>query len=206
MSENKSGLRSFLSFPSMHNALQNAVGIPAVRKWAIETNLSVRSGAKVLDIGCGTGELRPYLPNNIDYTGFDIEEKYINYAKKKFGNKGKFFVGNANSIEQTAAGQYDIILLFSILHHLSDEEASVLLNSVYQLLGPGGVALSLDGVFLEDQSKMAKYVLSNDRGRYVRTQEGYTSIVRSSFIKYSVQIKKGALRIPTDLITIKMTK
>lgn len=206
MSENKSGLRSLLSFPQMHNMLQNAVGIPEVRRWALQSNLSFIAKAKVLDIGCGTGELIEYLPEDIEYTGFDIEEKYIRYAKRKYGNKGVFHVGDVNAVKEKFDNKYDIILMFSILHHLNDNEVKQLLDSVYRFLNPGGTALSLDGVFLTDQSKLARYVLANDRGRHIRTREAYEQLVRLFFTKYRVQIKKGALRIPTDIITIKMTK
>lgn len=38
--------------------------------------------SNILDIGCGTGYIVKYL-GNVNYDGYDMSEKYIEYAKKK---------------------------------------------------------------------------------------------------------------------------
>ena len=45
------------------------------------------SGSKILDFGCGKGDLYAFLGErdiSVDYTGYDINEKLINLAKSKF--------------------------------------------------------------------------------------------------------------------------
>lgn len=51
-------------------------------------------GSKVLDYGCGKGDLYQFLKDRnipVDYTGFDINENLISLAKKKYP-EGKFKV------------------------------------------------------------------------------------------------------------------
>jgi SAM-dependent methyltransferase len=47
-------------------------------------------GEKVLDIGCGPGDILENLPA-VDYLGFDINLKYVEAAQERFGRRGRFF-------------------------------------------------------------------------------------------------------------------
>jgi len=47
------------------------------------------SGCSVLDIGCGTGDLCEYISKrykNVNYSGIDINQKFIEKAKEKYPN------------------------------------------------------------------------------------------------------------------------
>lgn len=53
------------------------------------TQIGIKSGDKVLDIGCGVGEYVNYLTNKklkVDYTGIDINQIYVLIAKKRYPN------------------------------------------------------------------------------------------------------------------------
>lgn len=64
--------------------------------------IGIKNGDKVLDIGCGFGDLYFYLKNfnlNIDYTGIDLNPNFIEIAKNNCGNNCNFIVGDINKIK-----------------------------------------------------------------------------------------------------------
>ena len=79
-----------LSHPALYQAYQSAGGFFGARIKAIADYLTLRPGMRVIDIGCGPGHLLQYLPEGIDYNGFDIDETYIAYARRSFGHLGTF--------------------------------------------------------------------------------------------------------------------
>ena len=59
--------------------------------------IGIKSGESVLDVGCGFGDLHYYLKTqdvNVDYTGIDICDFFIEEAKKLQDTGCKFLVGD----------------------------------------------------------------------------------------------------------------
>ena len=57
--------------------------------------IDIKTNDKVLDIGCGLGDLSIYLKNkklNCNYLGLDFIEEFILSAKKKYGDKKTSFL------------------------------------------------------------------------------------------------------------------
>ena len=52
----------------------------------IDNIINLHKPRNILDIGCGTGKILESLPA-VDYYGYDISKKYINYAKKKYKSR-----------------------------------------------------------------------------------------------------------------------
>lgn len=81
------------------------------------TKIADLNGKKVLDIGCGLGDLYAYfLENkvNVNYTGIDIVPEMIALAKGKY-SEAEFKV--ANILEETLDDQYDIVLLNGVFNN-----------------------------------------------------------------------------------------
>lgn len=78
-------------------------------------------GMKVLDVGCGAGHylrsLRSRLDKDIDYTGLDSTEYYVQLAKKAFGENQKFFVGDILDL-QFDNNTFDIVVCNNVILHL----------------------------------------------------------------------------------------
>jgi SAM-dependent methyltransferase len=93
--------------------------------------------AKVLDIGCGNGNISRAL-GSLGYmvTGVDIDEKSIETAKSlnTFSNVN-FKVYDANAF--ALGDEFDAIICSEVLEHLIKPED--LVASIYRILKPGGI-------------------------------------------------------------------
>jgi 2-polyprenyl-3-methyl-5-hydroxy-6-metoxy-1,4-benzoquinol methylase len=92
--------------------------------------------AKVLDIGCNTGELLGDLDKQfqINGMGIDLNAQAIGIAQKSFPPI-KFIEGNFLRME--IKGEFDLILAVEVIEHI--EEFKEFLNKVYSLLSKKGL-------------------------------------------------------------------
>jgi len=75
----------------------------------IDKYVKPKDGDKILDIGCGTADILEYLPN-VEYLGFDMNNRYIQFALQKYGNRGKFFCKKVNLDVLDNKVLFDIIM------------------------------------------------------------------------------------------------
>ena len=82
----------------------------------------------VFEIGCGTAPiLKVFKPRN--YVGIDIEEKFINLARKLHKeNNYKFISGDGRNV--IIKNNFDIVLFSHTTHHLTDLEIIDLLQRI----------------------------------------------------------------------------
>lgn len=194
--------RSILSHPIVYHGFQRAGGFFQARMKAIKMYLPLREGDKIFDIGCGPGFIVEKLPTGINYFGFDTDKKYISYANIKFGDKGSFLCGYFDKDAAEKSGSADVVMMNGVLHHLSDEEADKTLAIIKQVLRPGGRLFTLDGCFVEGQSTLAHKLLKYDRGRYVRTHDGYRSLMTKHFNVVESHIENSLSWVPYTWIVM----
>jgi SAM-dependent methyltransferase len=82
-----SGLRSVLAFPWVYRLFDKLVGSKAYEEWFIKNVLGLRSGQKLVDVGCGPAQILDRLPR-VEYVGLDISDAYIQAARIKFKARG----------------------------------------------------------------------------------------------------------------------
>lgn len=195
MSQITTGIRSILSHPFVYRLFQLCLGAKKGRREYVQKYVRPVHCDKILDIGCGCAEILDFLPSHIDYFGFDLDNSYIEYAKNKFGSRGRFICNDVNNLISDLP-QFDIILASGVLHHLNDNEAVKLFNLAASSLKDTGRMLTIDCCYIENQSKLAKFFISKDRGQNIRSPEGYESLAKQFFKELRTEVKHNLLRIP----------
>ncbi|MEX0267934.1 class I SAM-dependent methyltransferase [Leptolyngbyaceae cyanobacterium UHCC 1019] len=208
------GVRSLLSSPFIYDLFTKLIGETSYRRTLVEQYICPQENDRILDIGCGTGKIVQYLPN-VNYLGFDASQKYIKAAQAEFYKETKDSIStkqvkfvcqevNANNIKENAC--FDIVLALGILHHLSDLASLELFNTAIRNLKPGGKLITFDGVFTVNQSPLARWIISKDRGQNVRTEEAYLALASQVFSKITTSIRHDLIRIPYTHIILTCTK
>ena len=88
MSQITNGIRAILSVPVIYDTMQNLMGAHKARQELVTKFIRPEPGFKILDIGCGTAEILQYIPNSVEYWGYDINANYIATAKAKYSTLG----------------------------------------------------------------------------------------------------------------------
>jgi ubiquinone/menaquinone biosynthesis C-methylase UbiE len=106
----------------------------------VMASLSLPPGASVLDVGCGTGVLVPYLLPLLgeggNYTGIDVSERMVVQARRKFNDHRVRFEARDLYDPSPYPRSYDALIIFSAFPHLHDKEA--VLDIAFGLLKAGG--------------------------------------------------------------------
>ncbi len=189
------GVRSVLSIPMVYETFQRAVGSPRVRRELVDHYVGPRPNLRVLDVGCGPGDLIDYLPGVV-YTGTDLSGSYIASARRRFGDRGRFFAGRIADLDPAELGQFDVVIAKSVLHHIDEDEALHLFDVASGALAEGGRLVTLDAAYTSDMSRAARFVVSRDRGQSILAPAGYESLARRAFAEVEMSVHHDLLRIP----------
>lgn len=197
-------LNFLLKYQIIFSLFQKLIAADRI-KLIIVKNTKLQPGSKVLDVGCGFGNLLEYLPRNISYVGIDINEDYIKYAKKAYGLRGKFIRADVTKLNLKQE-KFDVVFISSLFHHLSDSEMQKLLKSLLRFIKKKTVVVSADSVYLRKQSFLSRFITAQDRGKYIRDKEGYLNLIEKYFSKTHYKIASNLLHLPINLIFIWMYK
>jgi SAM-dependent methyltransferase len=192
-------LKRILDFSWAYELLQNILGSPRARRIYINEYVKPQKGMRILDIGCGPGVIVPELMGKgVDYFGFDLNRKYIETAKRKYENsKVKFVSGDATDFVNAGNEKFDIVMMNNLMHHLTDAEVEASLAKVKKLLKKKGRFCSCDGVYDKDVTPIERFVLQNDRGKYIRTTNEYVRLVKKHIPSAKYTIVRGLIYIPS---------
>ena len=198
MSEITYGLRSALSYSGIYDFFQWLMGAKRGRTIFSSQYIKARDGDFVLDIGCGTADIRLYLPD-VKYFGFDPNAHYVEAAKKRLSEArktGTLLHATLDMAALTELPKFDIVLASGVLHHLNDEEVIQLGKLSKSALKKGGRLVTIDPCFVEHQSPIANFLISHDRGQHVRDVNGYQKLMSSVFTYVKCDVRHDFARFP----------
>ena len=205
--QHESGLKKALSSGWVYSWFQTAVGAKRARRWLAANVWKCEPGDKVVDIGCGPGDMLEQLPDTVRYVGIDISEKYVERARQRFGERATFVVGTARTFLErgtAALDGADLVVCNGLLHHLNDDEVLEVLQLGARVLKPHGRFVCVEPTYLQHQPIAARWVMDKDRGRNIRTDVAWTDLARTVFPDSSARILTGLLRLPYTHVVIEM--
>ncbi len=149
--------------PAVFNAYQTVVDGGKGRQ--IRRFLQSVQFESVIDIGCGTGNWAELV--DVPYLGIDSSPSFIAGCTRRFaGDTTKRFV-QADAADLEIVEQFDLAMLISVLHHLSDAEVDRLLS---WLSGCAKQFFVLD-LYPVNRNPLSRWLYRMDRGDFVRERD-----------------------------------
>lgn len=155
----------------------------------IRRDLDLGPGTRSLDLGCGPGAFSDLFARG-DYVGADLNAGYIEYARKH--RQGTFVVADARKLE-LPDGRFDQVLIFGLLHHLSDEMVTDVLRECRRLLVKGGRLLVIEDIPAVSKLNLIGHLIHNvENGEHIRPAEEYRKLYSSVFaITHEETLRSG---------------
>jgi len=114
-----------------------------------------KKGDKILDIGCGAGDILMLLydrgkasgiENYVEISGVDFTEAFLDEVEEKIRNHPyygkqphKLYHLDVTNMDGIDNDYFDIVFSFAVLYYIEDIESVV--NEMYRILKPGGYAV-----------------------------------------------------------------
>ncbi|MEG1574194.1 MAG: class I SAM-dependent methyltransferase, partial [Bacteroidales bacterium] len=105
----------------------------------------IKEGDTVLDVGSGTGVLIPYIRENNKsglITEMDISQRMLNMARAKFHNDMNIRYLNMDIKEYNENTEYDKIILYGVLPHISNKVDSIVKLFRNNIKGGGSILIA----------------------------------------------------------------
>jgi len=114
----------------------------------------LRSGQKVLEVGCGNGKNLEFLQHRVDVVGIDTCENFVRIC----GAKGlNVRAGDAREIPYGEA-TFDAVLCIAMFHHVAEEDRCRAFRDILRVLRVGGVGILT--CWSVEQPEYSKFIFS----------------------------------------------
>ena len=172
------------------------MGAPASKRRFVVEVVAPRPGDRVLDLGCATGALVGYMPDGVEYVGVDVDPVYIDAARDRYGDRATFVVADATRYRPDHT--FDVAIAYGLLHHLDDDQVRRLL----QVAGAGRRFVAAEPCATPSAGPLESFLMRHDRGKHVRSEAEYASLVSEAFDRVDSHLLLGTYRIPYTLAIV----
>jgi len=128
---------------------------------------------KILDVGCASGDFYSVLKKkykNINYHGIDLDEKCIQFAKKKFGNNARF--DKLDIFSKKLTNKYDVVMIWNLFYMIPNwrkflircsklSKKYIIFDNKIRLSGPTIIDLDLSYQYYHKSNKRNYYIVHN---------------------------------------------
>jgi 2-polyprenyl-3-methyl-5-hydroxy-6-metoxy-1,4-benzoquinol methylase len=186
-------MTSQLKLPSPETYERELAFMPYKKSLAMVRDIVCRDAPKDgrgLDLMCGPGYLLGQIKQrrqDLHLFGADIDERYIEYARKQ--NRGiDFFL---EDVLNWKAGPFDVVLCTGALHHIPYEKQEEVVAKIAQLTKPEGFAIISD-CYIDDYK--------DEKGRQLSAAELGYEYLRAT-IKHGSPTPSEVVKATTEIIT-----
>ncbi|MFY9618551.1 MAG: corrinoid protein-associated methyltransferase CpaM [Pyrinomonadaceae bacterium] len=144
-------MKAFESVPGRYDLGMRLITFGQIGELRRAILAAIPANAKVLDVGCGTGELLPLLASRgARITAIDKSPEMVKTARENAAAEG---ILDSVSIKQNTAmeidrlfadGEFDTIVLSLVMSELTKEERAWVLNQCARILKPNGALIIAD--------------------------------------------------------------
>jgi len=178
-----------------------ATPITKVRKQVVDF-AGVKAGAKVLDVGTGTGKQAvAFARQGYDVTGIDISDDMLRIARKKNEYPNLNFMPADATVLPFESGNFDVAMISFALHDMPVTIREKALKEMVRVTKPAGTIVVID--YSLPQNKIGRFLIYN----VVRFYEGktYRDFIKSDLkrllsesgieVKEELPVVLGAARV-----------
>jgi SAM-dependent methyltransferase len=154
----------------------------------VEPRVKPPAGARILEIGCGTGHNLEMLARFGTVDAVEMDDEARRVATERLGRPA--LMATLPELEGVEAGAYDLVALLDVLEHVEDDRGS--LESIARRLKPGGKILLT--VPAHPWMWSAHDVVNHHKRRY--TKKGFRSVIEAAGLKVELLSYFNSLLFP----------
>lgn len=123
--------------------LRRMANVDRYNRWVFQ-KLGGHVGCRVLEVGCGIGNMTPFFLGAEKMTCVDVLPESVAVVREQFATYPQVTamvadIAEPESVEQVGAGSYDTVVCINVLEHI--ERDADALRHMYDALMPGGKLL-----------------------------------------------------------------
>ncbi|MBI2939818.1 MAG: class I SAM-dependent methyltransferase [Chloroflexi bacterium] len=123
--------------------LRRMASVDNYNRWIFQ-KLAHHVGQRILEVGCGIGNMTPFFLGGEHLTCVDVLAESIAVVRQQYGDRPEVEVRIADIVDPATVGalvdrRFDTVVCLNVLEHIEDDERA--LAHMFDLLQPGGKLL-----------------------------------------------------------------